>query len=192
MLSSLLSVVITVPMGYMSGGYDPVAVAGSLEPLKAIEVTLWRASAFEYRVENRTPGWATDHYFGLSPIWRQAESNFGGVHLRVPSGAEVLRSTSGFTEDADAGVFDWNVQLAPYDGTVDFEGPSGATSPYLSVVTMEFFTITDPTVLALFHQTVVRLETRRLGGWWASGSGALTHEIDGWSGARIHLRYVPQ
>jgi hypothetical protein len=182
---------VEIPMGFIGPTYAPVSVQGSAVPLAAINVEVCQASAYEFGIENRSPLFANEFYFGESPIFAPAVNNMAGVSV-LAGRKTVVQSTMGGPSDPFAGAFDWSVALQPFDGTVDYEGPSGASSGILTIPHVARFTITDPALLAHFQQAEVPLFARRLGWWWYSGTtGVVQGTVTGWSGARVHFEYVP-
>lgn len=185
------TVTVDVPMGFIGPTYAPVSVQGSAVPLAAIHVEVCGASSYSFGVENRSPILPHDFYFGESPLIPQAVNNLAGVEIRAGR-RTVVDSTIGGPLDPFAGAFDWSVHLQPYDGVTDYAGTSGASSGVLTIPYVERFTITDPAILAHFEQPTVELFARRLGWWWYSGTtGVVQGTVSGWSGARVHLTYVP-
>ncbi|MGK2955542.1 MAG: hypothetical protein ACSLFI_07740 [Solirubrobacterales bacterium] len=184
-------VTLDIPMGFIGPTYAPVTIQGSTVPLASIEVEVCQASAFEFGVENRSPLFANEFYFGESPIFAPATNNMAGVSV-LAGRKTVVESTLGGPSGPFAGAFDWSVALQPFDGTVDYAGASGASSGILTIPHVQRFTITDPAILAHFQQPEVPLFARRLGWWWFSATtGVVQGEVTGWSGARVHFTYIP-
>lgn len=185
------TVTVEIPMGFIGPEYAPVQVQGSAVPLAAINVEVCQSSAYEFGIENRSPILAHDFYFGESPLIPPAQNNLAGVVLKAGR-KTVVESTIGGPLDFQAGAFDWQVHLEPYDGVTDYAGTSGASSGVLTIPRVVRFTITDPAILAHFEQPTVPLMARRLGWWWYSGTtGVVQGTVTGWSGARVHFTYVP-
>lgn len=177
---------ISVPMGYIGPAYVPVSVPRYNGGLAAVKIGLCQATAYEFSAENRhpfLPGW---FYFGQSPLV-DFDFNYAGVVLRDPvSEINIVDSPTGL------GLYDWSVQLGPYDGVVDYSGTSGASSGYLSHARVDSVWLFpgDPLFDLFVGEGNVQLETRRLG-WWhfSSDIGAVRVRIDGWAGARFHVHY---
>ncbi|MBL8860872.1 MAG: choice-of-anchor E domain-containing protein [Planctomycetes bacterium] len=83
--------------------------------------------------------------------------------------------------------------LQPFDGTLDFRGPSGVTHPVVTVASAERVALTSPADLALFTASVpgdtIQLGVACQGLSTATGPGPLVVVLSTAAGVELDLRY---
>lgn len=158
-----------IPWAYAYGFSLALWAPAKIVP-ESVEVDAYIAHRVIARCENRSDLPATVSFaYGES---------YTGAALRMWSGGRVLFDSAVRVEDT--------VMLAPFDGVVDFDGPSGITIDRTFLVSRSA-TVTDTDAVALLASgrgTVERVSTFAIAGL---GSGTWGGEI--LNGARLRIRY---
>lgn len=162
-----------VPLDY-TGSREILTLQGSPSGLTSVEIApLPQFCTVRLALENRHPAQGrvvTWTAWGRIDLYEDTTGTFLGS-LEQVLGPSVV------------------IPLAPYDGTLDFSGPSGAVVVLMALWRGAPLTISDPTLLPFFERGM-RLRAVRWGQSQLVGSPSLSQlavDLLGFDGARIRV-----